>query len=74
MTDRPPQDQIFHLCWKCGVGFVTAYGLPCWTCRMKDHKPEPEKKTDWLSVTVTTLCLLAVMLGAVAMWKPGWIN
>lgn len=41
---------------------------------MKDHKPEPEKKTDWLSVTVTTLCLLAVMLGAVAMWKPGWIN
>lgn len=52
-------------CKHCGIGFVTVYGLKCWTCHQA-AKPAPKKEGNALLWVVTWLAIAATA-GAVFM-------
>lgn len=61
-----------YVCHRCGIGFVSVYGMLCWTCRPKVDSGEKKPDSHLWATVIATICLLAVMALAVLIWTPRW--
>ena len=68
MSNGKPTDPMFYLCQKCGEGWVTIYGLECWTCRVTPTLKVTPRRSSLLHWSVVFVVVAALGFTLMYFW------